>query len=66
MKAPTLSAVARHRGTDTSNPFPSSGESRANLSWHCSMSGTPRLGAGAPFDDGAFARIRTGSLLTRR
>jgi len=29
MKAPTLLAVARHRGTDSSNPFPSSGESAA-------------------------------------
>src|SRR6516165_10174513 len=27
MKAPTLLAVARHRGTEISNPFPSSGES---------------------------------------
>ena len=27
MKAPTLLAVARHRGTGSSNPFPSSGES---------------------------------------
>jgi hypothetical protein len=32
MKAPTLLAVARHRGTEISNPFPSSGESGANLS----------------------------------
>jgi hypothetical protein len=31
MKAPTLLAVARHRGTDSSNPFSSSGESCANL-----------------------------------
>ena len=27
MKTPTLMAVARHRGTEFSNPFPSSGES---------------------------------------
>ena len=27
MKVPTLLAVARHRGTKISNPFPSSGES---------------------------------------
>ena len=27
MKVPTLLAVARHRGTEISNPFPSSGES---------------------------------------
>jgi hypothetical protein len=32
MKTPTLLAVARHRGTDSSNPFPSSAESGANLS----------------------------------
>jgi hypothetical protein len=31
MKAPTLLAVARHRGTGSSNPFPSSGESIAKL-----------------------------------
>jgi hypothetical protein len=30
MKAPTLMAVVRHRGTEFSNPFPSSGESGAN------------------------------------
>ena len=28
MKVPTLLAVARHRGTKISNPFPSSRESR--------------------------------------
>jgi hypothetical protein len=27
MKAPTLMAVVRHRGTEFSNPFPSSGQS---------------------------------------
>jgi hypothetical protein len=30
MKAPTLLAVARHRGTEISNPLPSSEESAAN------------------------------------
>jgi hypothetical protein len=30
MKAPTLVAVPRHRGTEFSNPFPSSSESSAN------------------------------------
>src|SRR6516225_1978131 len=33
MKTPTLLAVARHRGTEISNPFSSSGESGANSRW---------------------------------
>src|SRR5215471_54405 len=40
MKAPTLMAVARHRGTEFSNPFPSSGES-ANFQFLYSNSGAP-------------------------
>jgi hypothetical protein len=32
MKAPTLMVVARHSGTEFSNPFPSSGESGTNSS----------------------------------
>jgi hypothetical protein len=32
-EGPTLLAVARHRGTDSSNPFPSTSESTANLTF---------------------------------
>jgi hypothetical protein len=45
MKAAKLSAATRHRGTEGSNPFPSSRESRANLYWSAAAGGR-RLGCG--------------------
>jgi len=48
MKAPTLLAVARHRGTEISNPFPSSGESancRSPTFLKTSKLGTRRWGS---------------------
>jgi hypothetical protein len=47
MKAPTLVAVPRHRGTEFSNPFPSSGESGANsISWITVCADDEALAAG--------------------
>jgi hypothetical protein len=62
MKAPTLIAVASHRETEFSNPFPSSGESCANPTRHppsgripcnhASVDGDSSAAAGYPFENG--------------
>jgi hypothetical protein len=46
--------VARLSGTESSNPLPSSGESRANLNWsrHWTMTGRGRRRGGGTADNG--------------